>query len=358
MSALSIPRTYGATADYQGVLDRLRAAQSIPGVSAVVVRDNEVAYAGGSGVADLETGHPVNADTVYYIGSVTKVLTSIMTLHLVEQDELELRTPLASVVENLDPAYPPISIFHLLTHSSGLKREGNFGYWFNARFPDRDALFAYLLSTTPGFEPGAKRQYSNIGFAALGLVVESVTRQSFDLALEARVLEPLGMHATGVADPPSGISNGYTPPGRIMPSADRPFAGVGEAIGDRYERVYHDAGAMSPAFGAYSTARDMGRLALFMLNNGGDEVLTRAARERMRERQPLGGGLGIGLKRKNGRMLMVHGGWFAAHRSHLIIDADSGIAVVVLANSDSASPDEIADALYTEAIRVTNHQNN
>jgi len=151
---------------------------------------------------------------------------------------------------------------------------------------------------------------------------------------------------SGASGPTAGISNGYTPPGRLLPSERRPFAGVGNAVGDRWERMYHDARAMSPAFGAYSSAQDLGRLAMFLLGNGDSDVLSTEMRSRMYERQPSGWGLGLKLRFRNGRPISRHDGWFAAHRAHMILDADAGIAVVVLANSDSASATRIADALY------------
>ena len=344
------PFPAAADADFRALLDRLRSEQEVPGVSAVVVRGDSIVFAGGSGTADIETGLAADADTVYYIGSVTKVLTSILTLHLVEQDHVELGRPLTAIVDDLETPYPPISIYQLLTHTSGLEREGNFGYWFNARFPDGDALRAYLESTTLNAAPGERYAYSNIGYAALGLVIESVAGQSFPAALREHVLDPLNMSSTGVPGPATEVATGYTPPGRIIPSESRPFAGVGKPVGRRYERVYHDAAAMSPAFGAYSTANDMGRLARFLLGNGGDEVLTSTARQRLRARQFGGRALGGGLRRIGNRSVLSHGGWFAAHRSQLLVDTENDIAVVVLANSDDASPGDIADALYAMAL--------
>jgi len=334
---------------FQDILDEARVQQDVPGVSAVVIRDNAIIFAGGSGVADIASGRPVTADTPFYIGSVTKVLTAVLTLHLVDQNDLGLDDPVPGIALATRPGAPMISVRHLLTHSSGLDREGNFNYWYSADFPDRNSLSAYLARTSLRSTPGAQLHYSNIGFAALGQFIESKTGSSFAAALQEHVLRPLGMHATGARGPAPDVALGYTPVGRILPSSSRPFAGVGDQVGDRHVRVYHDARAMSPAFGAYSTARDMGRLALFLLGNGSDSVLSFETRKAMRQRQSTGRGLGIGLKRAGDRVLATHGGWFAAHRSQLLIDAEHGIAVVVLTNSDNAAPRRIADALYRAA---------
>ena len=334
---------------FQTILDRYRQIQDIPGISAVVIANNRLIYSGGSGVAAIETGQPASEDTVYYIGSTTKVLTSILILNLAEQQELSLTAPLSKFTELPNAGEVPVNVTHLLRHTSGLEREGDFGYWFTAEFPDRAALSAYLADTTLRFAPGTELHYSNIGFAALGLVSEAVTQQSYAEALDERVLKPLQMTSTGLPGPVEGIANGYTPKGKLMPNAAYPFAGVGRPIDGRHERAYHDAKAMGPAFGAYSTARDMGRLALFLLGDDDHEILSSAAKERMRERQTNGRGLGVGLQRIDDRWLVTHNGWFAAHRSQLLVDAGNGLAVVVLTNSDSADPLQIAKALYLAA---------
>ena len=69
--------------------------------------------------------------------------------------------------------------------------------------------------------------------------------------------------------------------------------------------------------------------------------------------QRFGRGLGLRVGRYKGRPVARHDGWFAAHRSHLLIDPEAAIAVVVLANSDSAAPDDIAEALFDVAFEVT-----
>ncbi|MCP4299663.1 MAG: beta-lactamase family protein [Gammaproteobacteria bacterium] len=335
--------------DLQAVLDRVRDAQNVPGISAVVIRNNEVIFAGASGVADLETARPMTADTVMYMGSLSKILTAVLALQLVESDKLALEDAVAGIAIESETDTSTIRVTHLLTHSAGLEREGDFGYWFTADFPDSTSLAQYLANTRLRFRPGTNLHYSNVGYAALGRVIEQASDQSYGDALRERVLEPLEMTATGVAGSDASVSSGYTPPGRIIPSEERPFAGVGRQVGTRHVRMYHNARAMSPAFGIYTSARDLGRLALFLLGKGGDSVLSQAMRTRMHERQASGWGLGLKIQRNNGRLLARHDGWFAAHRSHMLLDIDEGVAVAVQANSDNAATGKIADALLKAA---------
>jgi len=335
-----------APATLQSVLDDNRASQDVPGVSAVIVQGDAAVFAGVSGVADLETSKPLTADSVFYIGSLSKVLTAVLTLHLVETERMSLN----DAVDGMSTDAAPVTVAHLLTHASGLEREGNFGYWFTADFPNGEALATYLARADLQSSPGTSLHYSNVGYAALGPVIEQASKQSYSDALQTRVLQPLGMLMSGATGPAEGVVNGYTPAGRIIPSAERPFAGIGEKVGDRRVRLYHDARAMSPAFGAYSTAKDMGRLLSFLLGHGGDAVISKEMRTRMHERQASGWGLGLKLRKLSGRKVARHDGWFAAHRTHLLLDIDNGIGVVVMANSDNATPGKIADALLKAAL--------
>jgi len=349
---LLITLAASASTDLQAVLERLRRTQDVPGVSAIVVRPGETLFAGASGLADIESASPMTADSVFYIGSVTKTLTSVLVLQLIEAEQISLSDRVAGIAVDKLSGSPPITVTNLLSHSSGLAREGDFGYWFTADFPGNESLAHYLTDAPLRSTPGTSSHYSNIGYAALGLLVEQVTEQSYDDALRDRVLAPLHMSASGGRGPASEVATGYTPANRIIPSLERPFAGVGKRVGSRHVREYHDAHAMSPAFGAYASANDMGRLVSFLLGHTGDEVLSQAMRARMYERQASGRGLGLKITRLAGRSVARHDGWFAAHRSHLILDVDNGIGVVVLANSDNATPGKIAEALLEAALQV------
>jgi len=345
---LLLPLAVGAatTEELQAVLDAARDRQDVPGISAAVIRRDTEVFAGGSGLADLATGREMDGDTVLYAGSLSKIFTAVLTLNLADDGLLDLDQPVPGIGD--DASGPTVR--HLLTHSSGLVREGNFGYWFSGDFPDRTSLTRFLRITELRTPPGRNVRYSNIGYAALGLFVEDAGGRPFATLLKTRVLEPLAMTASGGPGPTPGIAPGYTPPGRIIPSAERPFAGVGAQSGDRHLREYHDARAMTPAFGIYTTAVDLGRLARFLLGYGGEEVLPHRLRQQMLEPSTARRTLGLGVGMVNGRQVVRHNGWFAAHKSHLLIDLDAEVAAVVLTNGDNAEPDVIAEALVSAMI--------
>ena len=333
------------TANLQPILDEVRTEQDIPGVSVVVAQRGKILFAGASGMADLETRRAMTADTVLYAGSLSKLVTAVLTLQLVEQGKLSLDDPVDGIAVASKQQHDVVSVRHLLTHSSGLDREGNFNYWFNAKFPDRTALARYLAGTDLHSQPGTAVRYSNIGYAALGPVIEDASGQSYDDAVASRIFRPLGMNASGTLDPGPELAAGYSPRNAVIPNEERPFAGLGHYVGERRIREYHNANAMTPAFGVFTSARDLSHLAQFLLGYGGDEVLSDAMRRQMLTRQAGTRGFGIRLGKYRGRRVARHGGWFAAHQSHLLLDLQSGTSVVAMSNGDGASPGKIAERL-------------
>lgn len=329
----------------QAILDEHRVDQQIPGVSAVVTVGAETSFSSASGLADLETGRPMTPDTIAYAGSLSKVFTAIAALRLVDNGKLSLDDPVAGIAERSLSEDEPIRVSHLLTHASGLEREGDFGYWFSADFPHQTALTDYLRTTTLREPPGESFHYSNIGYATLGRVIEKASGSTYANALDKLVLTPLGLTNSGAPGPVAGMSAGYAPVGRVIPNETRPFAGLGRQVGERRIREYHAANAMTPAFGIYTSANDLSRLARFLLGYLDNDLMSASLREQMLSAQESGWGLGIKIDRVDGRPVARHSGWFAAHRSHLLLDLQSGTSVSILANSDSAAPNVIAEAL-------------
>lgn len=336
----------------QSLLDDIRIEQDVPGISVAIAHRGEILFASGSGVADLEENTEMTADTKLYAGSISKVFTAVLTLQLVEQGRASLDETVADIAIESTKLGEGIRLSHLLTHASGLEREGDFGYWFSGEFPDAPALARYLRETELSDPPGTSIHYSNLGYAHLGAIIARENQSSYFDALLSQLLRPLGMTSSGAPGPTDDIGPGYTPPNRIIPSQERPFAGVGRRIGARHVREYHNAKAMTPAFGIYTSAKDLSLLAQFILGHGGDEVLSHQMRAQMLQRQPSGWGLGIKLGRLNGRAIAQHSGWFAAHRSHLMLDIDSKISVAVIANSDNAAPNKVAEALMQKALEL------
>jgi CubicO group peptidase (beta-lactamase class C family) len=157
--------------------------EGIPGVAIALIRDGEVVWADGFGVANTITGEPVTADTVFEVASISKVVTAYTALRLVEQGLLSLDEPVVTYLS--EPWLPPseyreqITLRHLASHSSGLS--------------DRQLP----LDRSMRFKPGSDFLYSGVGALYIQEVIEQVTGQPLDEVANALVLDPLGMTSSG-----------------------------------------------------------------------------------------------------------------------------------------------------------------
>jgi CubicO group peptidase (beta-lactamase class C family) len=233
------------------------AAQNIPGLAFGVVVDGDLAYAKGFGVADLGTRAPVDADTVFRIGSITKTFTSLAILRLRDAGKLSLDDPAARYLPELGALRyptrdaPPITIRHLLTHTSGLPRLGNFSYAQSDHDVTEREVLAGLDRVTLQTPPGTAFSYSNFGVGLLGPLVRRVTGMRYRDYVSTQILAPLGMRSTVWAE-------GDVPAGRLA-------SGYAPGPGGLTKVAHWRLGDSEAAGGLYSSLRDMSRYAAFQL---------------------------------------------------------------------------------------------
>jgi CubicO group peptidase (beta-lactamase class C family) len=167
------------------------------------VYDGERTVECAAGVLNLRTGHPATTDSLFLVGSITKVFTATLVLGLVEEGRISLDDrvlellPELTVPDRIDPA--PMTVAHLLTHSNGFESD-NFADFGRGE----DALVRFVASMCDMelvHPPGDRFSYSNSGYSILGRIVEVVTGDVFLDSLRERVLGPLGLErATTLAD--------------------------------------------------------------------------------------------------------------------------------------------------------------
>ncbi|MFD5443149.1 serine hydrolase domain-containing protein [Streptomyces tendae] len=160
---------------------------------------------GSAGVRDLASGRPAHPDARFRAGSVTKVVTAATVLRLAAQDEIDLDTPVQGYLPDLfTPDFEqPISVRHLLNHTSGIKPGGGLGDDFAELYAHRydtltpQQVAASAIAKGPeDFVPGTRQQYLNINYTILGLLIEKVTGRSYASEATRLVLRPAGMHHT------------------------------------------------------------------------------------------------------------------------------------------------------------------
>jgi CubicO group peptidase (beta-lactamase class C family) len=265
------------------------AADKTAGVVTLVARHGHVASLEAVGYQDIESKTPMRADTVFRLASVTKPVTCAGIMVLVDEGRLSLIDPVEKFLPefkglkvnpcgtrggyNCEAVTPPrpINIIDLMTHTSGLPA----GAPTSGEPPETLAEHvASVHGATLLFEPGTAWNYSNIGFAALGRIIEVVAKQPYDRFLAERIFQPLAMKDTFFFVPPD--------------KANR-VASVYRYETDGLHRVPMPPPKFpAPEGGLFSTAGDMARFHQMLLNKGtldGQRILSAAAVDAMTSSQ-------------------------------------------------------------------------
>ncbi len=305
----------------------------IPGLSIALVADQDVIWTEGFGYADRERRIAAAPETVYQIGSITKVLNALAVMQLVEQGRMDLDRPITDYLPDFSmhtrwPQAAPITPRALLCHHAGLPT-----YLLKGFFSDRSLteLLHELNDEHLAFEPHTVFNYSNLGSDLLGLTVERLTGLPYAQAVQRRLLAPLGMQHTGFAlDGVIGaqLARGYVHDAPVSPTPVRDI----------------------PAGGLYSNVLDLARLMRCVFTGGvldntrvlGEKELCATLEPQYADRPLDFGqrfGLGwmlSGLPIEGGGRQAWHNGGTKAFLSQLALLPDKKLGVVVLANADNA----------------------
>lgn len=178
-------------------------AQRLPGLAYALIENGEVVHQHALGLRDIGLHLPVTLDTLFGIGSVTKMLTAVAIMQLRERALLDLDDPVEEHVPlPLSSVDKPIRIWHLLSHSSGIPTLGeaearHAARWFRLGFPIAHSGDVLAFMEGAGewvhFRPGERWFYLNEGYLLLGAIIERLSGQSFIDYINAQILDPLGM---------------------------------------------------------------------------------------------------------------------------------------------------------------------
>ncbi|CAN5778422.1 serine hydrolase domain-containing protein [soil metagenome] len=324
------------------------AYEELPGTAVAIVHDQDLIYARGFGQADVEAGTPVTPDSIFRIASHSKLFTAISIMQLRDEGKLGLDDPIEQHlpwfnIENRHPDSRPITVRHLLTHTSGLPREAGSSYWLDFDFPTLELIKERLPGQQTVFPTETRWKYSNLALALAGEVVAAVSGRSFADYVQANILDPLAMTSTSVIFPDDQRDRLVTPYSRRLPGSEReplPFV---------------DAAAMAAATGLSSTVADMARFISWqfrLLERDETEVLAaKTLREMQRPHwiQPdweSGWGIGFGIDHCDDRDLVGHGGGYPGNLTSTRISPKERVGVVVFTNSADSTPAEISDRVF------------
>lgn len=304
------------------------ADKSIPGISIALVEGERTVWARGFGWARMADSTPATAETIYRVGSVTKLFTALAVMQQVEQGKLDLDAPVSRYLPAFAPRNPwhsPVSLRQLLSHRSGLVREPPVGSYFSPEPATLEATVLSLNQTALVFQPEktSTTKYSNAGVAVAGRVLETMAGVPYEQLVTDRLLQPIGMtHSSFDSD------------------RDRPHLAAGTmwTVDGRRSAAPTFALGMAPAANLYSTANDLARFMSFLFAGGraGDTSLVSEASlgQMWAEQSGETGlyGLGFNVTQFDGTRHIGHGGAIYGFATELHALPDEKIGVVILAN--------------------------
>ncbi len=295
------------------VIERLTAAvrheveqKQLPAFSIALVDGDDIVWAEGFGFQDAEQKVPASAETVYRVGSVSKLFTDIAVMQQVERGTLDLDAPVSSYLPDFKPTNPfdvPITLRQLMSHRSGLVRESPVGNYFDATSPSLSATLASLNDTSLVYKPETKIKYSNAGVAVVGAVLERQQGKPFAQLLHDALLTPLGMQGSSF---------------ELTPEVERKLANASMWTydGRRFPAPRFALGT-APAGNMYSNVLDLSKFTICLLNEGRTEQGAILRPETLQEMltplkdaagKPLSFGLGFHVQDLDGHVKIGHGG--------------------------------------------------
>ncbi len=296
----------------------------------LVARGAEVLLSKGYGSANLEWDIPNTPSTKFRLGSITKQFTAAAILLLQERGKLTLDDPVTKYVPDAPREWDKITIFNLLTHTSGLPNFTSLPEYGTLKLADKPvAKIVVTVRDRPlDFFPGEKMSYSNTGYLVLGQVIESVTGGSYEKFVADNIFTPLAMKDSGYDSNTAIIARraaGY------MPSPNGPVN-----AGFIHMSIPHAAGAL------YSTTEDLLRWEQGLF---GGKVIAPASLAKMTAPYKNDYALGVVVQTPNGRKVIQHGGGIDGFNTYLAYYPDDKLTVVVLANINGPAPGQIATKL-------------
>lgn len=320
-----------------GVMAAQMEAYHIPGATISVVKDGKLFFAKGYGYADLESRKPVIANqTIFRIGSISKLFTWTAVMQLAEQGKLDMNADVNTYLTDfkIPDTYPePITLAHLMTHTAGF--EESYRRLLARNADEVKPLGEYLANNMPARvrPPGEIAAYSNYGAGLAAYIVEEVSGMSFDDYVKENIYNPLDMQHSIFRQP--------------LP----PELASNMAVGYTYENGAYKAGefeyiSITPSGSMSATSTDMAKFMIAHLEDGrygGVRIFREGTAQEMHRRQfshdPRINGMsyGFGEGRFNGRKNIGHGGGTNYFSSLLVLLPEENVGLFVSFNTPAKS---------------------
>ncbi len=320
------------------VIQKEMKKRKVIGLSIALVDDQHVVWAQGFGYADEENSVPATSETIYRVGSISKLFTTAAVMQLVEQGRIEIDKPIQAYLPEFSirtrfPNSDPITLRSLMTHHSGLPANFYEGMWSKTPGPFTGVL-SRIRDEYAAYPPNFVFSYSNVGATLLGHVIEKTAGRDFSSCMDDSLLRPMGM-----------AHSSFSSRLNMKPLSARGYRDGKKAD----EPALRDI----PAGGLNSTVLDLSRFMQMVFargGSGGRQILKPETLTEMLRPQNSGVPLDLNFRVGLGWMLSSlgpmniqnagpvahHGGTTLYYHSQLVILPEHKLGVVVLANSSTA----------------------
>ena len=320
----------------------------IPGLCVGIVFKNDLVFKKGYGYANVEAKVSVNPDTNFRIASISKVFTATSLLQLYEAGKLSLDDRVAKYLEwfgsDKDKKLEAITIRELLTHSSGISRDGRTHHWDSDIYPDLNELIDAIKRGTTVQEPASRFKYSNLGYSILGEVVQRVSGKPYNKYVSQSILKKIGMQRT------------YTD---LNDTGQNQATGYGRDIPNKNREIFKPCNtkAMSPATGLVSNVSDLAKFISAQFVGSGKLLSDQSKREMQRinwTRKTTGDHYGLGYETwyLGKKLLVGHGGGFPGFKTKIGLDIEDQVGVIILTNSIDAKPSDLMNGIFNTISKI------
>ncbi len=308
----------------------------LPALSIALIDDQQTIWAKGFGYQDPQAQIPATAETVYRVGSVSKLFTDLAIMQLVERGQLDIDAPIQKYLPDFRPkntSGKAITLRQMMAHQSGLIREPPVGSYFDPTNPPLAKMVESLNGIPLVLPPETKIKYSNAAIATVGYTLEKTQQQPFAAYVRQAILQPLGMKSSDFEPRPELVKN------------------LAKAVmwsyhGREFPAPTFELG-MAPAGCMYSTVHDLATFAKVLFREGqlasGRLVKPETLREMFTPQfappgTKSGFGIGFSIGEFNGLKRVGHGGAIYGFATEFALLPSRKLGVVVIASRDVANP--------------------
>jgi len=309
---------------YKDFLNLYMVLDKVPGLSVSFLKDG-VVWIEGFGYSDLENFVPAKPESAYRLASITKTITAMAVLQLVEKGKIDLDAEVQTYVPYFPKKKWPVTVRQLLGHIGGISHYNNYDLEGHIKVHKntREAL-AIFQDFPLVAEPGSKYNYSTYGYNLLGAVIEEASGQSYGDYIKKHIFEPLGMTNSRLDDPAD-----------IIPNRVR---GYSLAQGQHKNSEYVDISSRFAGGGTRSTVVDLLKYAIGILDR--KLLQTETYRQMFAPMVLKNGryttyGMGWNVHPLNGHFCIQHGGSQAETKTFLLILPTERFAIAIASNLES-----------------------